>query len=80
MRNAGGQFAIIDLAGQRFGRLVALRACGRGKDGTGCVGCASVIVAVSLKSAVVSETVTRGAAVVYVLLTLQAGVSAGLRL
>jgi len=46
----------------------------------GCVGCASVIVAVSLKSAVVSETVTRGAAVVYVLLTLQAGVSAGLRL
>ena len=33
IRNAGGQFAIIDLAGQRFGRLVALRACGRGKDG-----------------------------------------------
>ena len=33
MRNAGGQFAIIDLAGQRFGRLVALRASGRGKDG-----------------------------------------------
>jgi hypothetical protein len=46
----------------------------------GCVGRASVIVAVSLKSEVVSETVTRGAAVVYVLLTLQAGVSAGLRL
>lgn len=33
IRSAGGQFAMIDLAGQRFGRLVALRACGRRKDG-----------------------------------------------
>jgi hypothetical protein len=32
IRDAGGQFAMIDLAGQRFGRLVALKACGRGKD------------------------------------------------
>src|SRR5207253_7402294 len=33
IRSAGGQFAMIDLAGQRFGRLVALSARGRRKDG-----------------------------------------------
>jgi len=71
---------MIDLADQRFGRLVALRACAYRKDGRmRC--CASAIVAVSWRSAVtVSEAVTRRAAVVYVLLTLPASVSAGLRL
>ena len=33
IRRAGGQFAMIDLADQRFGRLVALRACDYRKDG-----------------------------------------------
>src|SRR5712691_9592533 len=33
IRSAGGQFAMMDLAGQSFGRLVVLRACGRRKDG-----------------------------------------------
>ena len=77
MREDNSQSLIL-LASASVGLSLCETAVG-GKT-AGCVGCASVIVAVSLKSAVVSETVTRGAAVVYVLLTLQAGVSAGLRL